>query len=192
MDSAIADFRGRFFEGVHLKFLSCNCIHFIVAMNPCPCGNYPDEESCVCTPHQIRAYLSKISQPMLDRMDLCMETPKLSYEVLQRKGEGETSRTIRKRVQKTRDIQKERYKEKDFLVNARLQPKDLEEFCHLGPAEENMMEQAFKKLNLTARTYHKILKVARTIADMEESRKISVMHLKEAMGYRMLDTRYWR
>lgn len=182
---------------IEIQRVQASCVFpadfmLVGAMNPCPCGNYPDEETCVCTPHQIRTYLGKISQPMLDRMDVCIETPKLSYEVLRRKEEGESSRMIRERVQRTRDIQKERYREKEFLVNARLKPKDLEEFCHLGPVEEEVMKQAFKKLDLTARTYHKILKVARTIADMDESEKISAVHLKEAIGYRMLDKRYWK
>lgn len=162
------------------------------AMNPCPCGNYPNEETCVCTPHQIRSYLGKISQPMLNRMDICIETPKLSYEVLQGRKGGEDSASIRARVQKVRDIQKARYEGKGFLVNGGMKSGDIKEFCPLGEKEETLMKQAFQKLDLTARTYHKILKVARTIADMDGSDRIGMIHLKEAIGYRMLDKKYWK
>ena len=149
----------------------------VAAMNPCPCGNYPDVQKCSCTPGQIQKYLGKISQPFLDRMDICIETPKVVYRDLdgERKDlEGEeTSETIRRRVTDARNIQRERYKGTDIRTNA-----------VLGPL-------AFERIGLTARTYHKILRVARTIADLDYSEKVKEKHLKEAIAYRSLDKKYW-
>ncbi|MCI8835602.1 MAG: YifB family Mg chelatase-like AAA ATPase [Ruminococcus sp.] len=163
------------------------------AMNPCPCGCYPDMNRCTCTPGQIQHYLGKISQPFLDRMDLCVETPKVEYEALQesnRKKE-ESSAVIRERVCRAREVQNERYQGSRILTNARLGVKELERFCRLGETEEKLMRQAFSRLGLTARTYHKILKVARTIADLDGEERILEKHLKEAIGYRTFDKKYW-
>lgn len=162
----------------------------VAAANPCPCGNYPSQE-CTCTPQQIQNYLSRISQPFLDRIDICIETPRVKYEALQEKAKGESSEEIRDRVCAARQIQKERYKDRDFSVNARLGPKDIRTFCTLDAVTEKMMEQAFSTLGLTARTYHKILRVARTIADLAGSETITPAHMKEAIGYRTVDKKYW-
>lgn len=166
-------------------------VMLVAAMNPCPCGNYPDPERCHCTPGQIKRYLDKVSQPFLDRMDLCVEAPRISYEDLTKEKEGETSADIRVRVERTRAIQKERYAGTRIRVNARLGVRELSSYCKLGEEEERLMEQAFGLLHLTARTYHRILKVARTIADMDEEETIRVRHIKEAIGYRTLDKKYW-
>lgn len=161
------------------------------AMNPCPCGNYPNFEKCGCTPGQIQQYLGKISQPFLDRIDICVEAPKVSYEALSAGEKQESSAVIRSRVCKAREVQNERYIGTRILSNSMLGVKELKEYCHLGRREELLMRQAFVALGLTARTYHKILKVARTIADLELSEEIRECHLKEAIGYRTLDKKYW-
>lgn len=161
------------------------------AMNPCPCGNYPNFEKCGCTPGQIQQYLGRISQPFLDRIDICVEAPKVSYEALSAGERQESSAVIRSRVCRAREIQNERYKGTSILSNSMLGVKDLKEYCGLGHKGELLMRQAFVALGLTARTYHKILKVARTIADLELSEEIRECHLKEAIGYRTLDKKYW-
>ena len=167
----------------------------VAAMNPCPCGNYPDVQKCSCTPGQIQKYLGKISQPFLDRMDICIETPKVVYRDLdgERKDlEGEErSETIRRRVTDARNIQRERYKGTDIRTNAVLGPQEIGHYVELGERERKMMELAFERIGLTARTYHKILRVARTIADLDYSEKVKEKHLKEAIAYRSLDKKYW-
>ena len=160
-------------------------------MNPCPCGCYPDFERCTCTPGQIQHYLGKISQPFLDRIDICVEAPKVKYESLQEKRKGESSADIRRRVCDAREIQNRRYAGTGIVSNAMLGVKELDRYCGLGKAENRLMEQAFTSLRLTARTYHKILKVARTIADLEGQEEIAERHIKEAIGYRTMDKKYW-
>ena len=144
----------------------------VAAMNPCPCGNYPNLEKCTCTPGQIQHYLGRISQPFLDRMDLCIEAPRIKYEALSVRKPQESSKEIRKRVVKTRNIQNMRYAGTGITSNALLGVRELEKYCQLGEAEERLMKRAYLAMGLTARTYHKILRVARTIADMEESERI--------------------
>ena len=163
----------------------------VAAMNPCPCGNYPNLEKCTCTPGQIRHYLGRISQPFLDRMDLCIETPRIKYEALSVRKPQESSKEVRKRVVKTRNIQNMRYAETGITSNALLGVRELEKYCQLGDNEERLMKRAYLAMGLTARTYHKILRVARTIADMEESERIREHHLKEAISYRTIDKKYW-
>ena len=166
-------------------------VMLVAAMNPCPCGYYPDFEKCRCTSYQIRQYLSKISQPFLGRMDICMEVPGLRYEQLQGDVPSESSADIRERIMKARDIQRARYVGKQFAFNAGLTSSEIESYCELDAESRRMMRQAFDRLELTARTYHKILKVARTIADLDRSERIKLVHLQEAIGYRMMDKKYW-
>ena len=162
------------------------------AMNPCPCGNYPNLEKCTCTPSQIQQYLGRISQPFLDRIDICVEAPRISYEDLSAGERQESSESIRRRVCQAREIQNLRYLETTTIrTNSMLSAKDLQRYCVLGAKEERLMKQAFNVLGLTARTYHKILRVARTIADMEMSEQIREHHLKEAIGYRTMEKKYW-
>ena len=163
----------------------------VAAMNPCPCGNYPDRNKCLCTTSQIHKYLGKISQPLLDRIDLCVDVEKVNYEDLQNGQVEESSAEIRDRVCRAREVQNERYREKGILTNSQLLAKDIEKYCHLGVQEEKFMRQAFERMNLTARTYYKVLCVARTIADLEEAEEISLVHLREALSYRMIDKKYW-
>lgn len=166
----------------------------VAAMNPCPCGAYPGQ-SCTCTPGQVQQYLGKLSQPFLDRMDICVEAPRVEYEALKQgcaeNHQEESSAEIRSRVCKAREIQNRRYQGTKTLFNAMMNRSEVEKYCVLGKEEERLMQQAFARLSLTARSYHKILKVARTIADLEGAEQICTAHLAEAVGYRTLDKKYW-
>lgn len=164
----------------------------VAAMNPCPCGCYPDMEKCTCTPAQIQTYLGRISRPFLDRIDLCAEAPRVNYRDLIAPQRRECSSGIRKRVAGVRKIQAERYRGTDISSNSMLRGKDLNRYCPLGKKEENLMERAFSVMNLTARGCHRIIKTARTIADMDGEERIRERHLKEALCYRMVDEKYWR
>ena len=164
------------------------------AMNPCPCGYYPDMDRCACTPAGISQYLGKVSQPFLSRIDICMDTPAVDYRNL-KGGPGqkaeETSEKIRERVCLARERQMRRYSGEPGKTNASLPAKKIPEYCALGTKEERVMESAFRQMGLTARTYHKVLKVARTIADLDGKEKIQTGHLAEAIGYRLPDAKYW-
>lgn len=164
----------------------------VAAMNPCPCGNYPDLNRCNCTTSQIQSYLGKISQPFLDRIDICVEVERVPYEELCKAEKGETSESIQKRVIEARKRQQERYKEIGILTNSQLNLQQIEKNCVLRPEDKRFMEQVFEKLELTARTYHKTLCVARTIADLEGSEEIEGRHLREALSYRAMSRKYWR
>ena len=163
----------------------------VAAMNPCPCGCYPDMQKCTCSPAQIQMYLNKISRPFLDRIDLCVEAEAVSYEDLTSERRAESSAQIRKRVCRVRETQKERYRGMEITVNGMLDEKGLKRYCALGAEEKRLMEQAFSVMELTARGYHRILKTVRTIADLEGEEQIRENHLKEALGYRMVDKKYW-
>ena len=164
----------------------------VAAMNPCPCGCYPDLEKCTCTPAQIQMYLNRISRPFLDRIDLCVEAPRIRYEELTEEKNSESSEVIRKRVYQVREIQKERYRGTGITTNAMLGTDDIKKYCGLDAAESKLMERAFTMMELTVRAYHRIIKTARTIADMDGEEKIREQHLREALGYRMVDKKYWR
>lgn len=163
----------------------------IGAMNPCPCGNYPDLNRCSCTEHQIARYLGKVSQPFLDRMDICIETPRVEYEDLTKGEKGMSSQVIRERVCRARLIQEKRFAGSMIYVNAEIPANQLEQYCKLDLAGEQLMKLAFEQMNLTARTYHKILRVARTIADLDAQETVNVSHMREAIGYRTMDKKYW-
>lgn len=164
----------------------------LAAMNPCNCGYYPDMNRCRCSDGNLRRYFDKVSQPLLDRIDICVEAPALRYEELIKKGQiGESSQEMQKRVLVCHEIQCERFKAEDFSHNSAIPASRLEEFCALGLKEQTYMESIYKKMNLTARTYHKILRVARTIADLEQSKEIHVSHLNEAICYRNIDEKFW-
>lgn len=164
----------------------------VAAMNPCPCGNYPDLNKCTCTTTQIQSYLGKLSQPFLDRIDLCVEVNKVRYEDLASFKKEESSKNIRNRIICAREIQKERYRTLGIQTNSQLPIGEVEEICKLGSEEKKLMQQAYERLNLSARSYHKVLCVARTIADLEEEKEIGKRHLHEALSYRNIDKRYWR
>lgn len=156
------------------------------AMNPCPCGFYPDNR-CRCTPKQINAYLSRLSRPIADRIDICVEVPLVEFKDIISKCENESSETIRDRVIKVHEIQKNRFKGEGFLYNSQIPAGRIDDYCHIGTKEEAYIKDNFSKLSLTARSFHKLLKVSRTIADMYGKEKISLEHLMEAVALRMTE-----
>ena len=163
-------------------------IMLVAAMNPCPCGFYPNKDRCRCTETEIRKYRSKISGPIYDRIDICVEAKAVELEELQKEGDGKSSKELKEQVMKARKIQEERYQGSTYFFNADLETKDISKYCPLGREEERYMEQAFYALKLSARAYHRTLKVARTIADLEESEEIKKPHLTEAICYRGFET----
>ncbi len=166
--------------------LPCECM-LVAAMNPCPCGHLGDtQHKCRCTPTNIQRYRSRVSGPLLDRIDLHVEAPAVAVTQMRDATEGESSATIRARVESTREVQQARLG-KAGTCNARMSSKEIRQHCALGPAEEKMLIGAMTKLNLSARAHDRILKVARTIADMAKSQNIEGQHLMEAIGYRNLD-----
>lgn len=164
----------------------------VAAMNPCKCGYFPDRSRCSCTEVSVKKYLSRISRPFLDRIDICCQAEEVSYEDLSgKKGGGESSVKIRQRVMEAFEIQKKRFKDESINFNSEIDVRDIKKYCALGYKEEALLKEAFKMLGLSARAYHRILKCARTIADMDKSDDIRCTHLSEAIGYRSLDGRYW-
>lgn len=164
----------------------------IASMNPCQCGYYGSKEKkCSCKPEQIKKYRNRISGPLLDRIDIHIEVNHIKYNELEQKGKIETSQEIKKRVNQARKMQLERYQEYHVFSNAELTSKLIDQFCKLDVKSKQILEMAFDKLGLSARAYHKILKVARTIADLEACEKIQEKHLAEAIQYRSLDRKYW-
>ena len=156
----------------------------VAAMNPCPCGYYPDMNKCTCRESEIEKYRSKISGPFIDRIDICVETKKVDYETLKSNKKNESSKEIRRRMINVREIQKERFKNEPFKINSRIPGSLVSKYCYLGSKEEKIMENVYNSFNITARSYHKILKVARTIADMDNKENINSEHLMEAVAYR--------
>lgn len=163
----------------------------VAAMNPCKCGYYPDLSRCRCTPSSVQSYINHISQPMLDRIDMTVETRELSFHELLGKKKSESSDQIRRRVERTHEIQKKRFQNKGYYFNAHMSVPDVNEFCVTNEEGKKYLEQIVKEQGLSARAYFKILKVARTIADMEEQEQIAISHLMEACAYRSLDKKYW-
>lgn len=161
------------------------------AMNPCPCGFYPDMNRCRCTSGEITHYLGKISQPLLERIDICTEVPAVSFSKMKKKIAGESSAQIRKRVETVQEIQRERYKKEKFCFNGELDGRKLEKYCVMTGGADKLLEQAYEQFQFSTRAYHKILKTARTIADMESSEKIKEEHICEALTYRAYDKKYW-
>lgn len=164
---------------------------FVAAMNPCSCGYYPDRNKCSCSVNLVKRYLGRISQPLLDRFDICIEALQMNYKELQLQEKQETSADIRGRVAVARELQMERYKDQNIWFNSQLTPRSIKKYCKLEPKEQSILEQAFVKMNLTARAYHRILKVARTIADLDQSEQIKTKHISEAICYRSMDQKYW-
>ena len=163
----------------------------VAAINPCRCGYYPDVRRCHCTPLQIRRYIGRISQPLLDRIDLNVEVLPVRLEALQGSKNEECSADILKRVEAAQDIQRVRYRGTAYRYNAQLHDRDVAHYCVMGTAEHALMKALYEKYELSARSYHKILKVARTIADLSGRQMISVDDISEAAFYKCLDERYW-
>ena len=165
----------------------------VSSMNPCPCGyyNHPDKD-CLCPPGMVQKYLNKISGPLLDRIDLHVEVTPVSFEELSSKEKGESSADIRERVMAAREVQGSRYKENEGVhANAQMSTKQLQVFCKLNPESQQLLKMAMTKLNLSARAYDRILKVARTIADLEKNKSITSEYIAEAIQYRSLDREGW-
>lgn len=159
----------------------------VAAANPCPCGFYPDLSKCHCTRLQIDRYLQKLSEPMLDRMDMNISVPKMNYDELYSKNPEESSKIIKQRVIQAQKRQKNRLKELGILYNSQIPSTYLEEICKLGKEEKELRKKIFNQYNLSARGAAKVLKVARTIADLEASENVQVKHIWEAITYRLPD-----
>ena len=166
---------------------------FIASMNPCPCGYYGDPtHHCVCTPGQIQKYMNKISGPLLDRIDIQCEMQAIPFKDLSKAEPGESSAQIRERVMKARAIQTERFKDSKLIhCNAQMTDRMIHQYCELDAETLNILQTAMERLNLSARAYSRILKVARTIAYLAGSEKVQSMHIAEAIGYRNLDRGDW-
>ena len=159
-------------------------------MNPCKCGWYGHPSGrCKCSTNDVRRYHSRISGPLLDRIDLIVEVPALDYEELKRKAPAECSAAIKKRVNAARLLQQRRFCEKESHCNAFMDTRELRRFCALDSEGEELMRSAFDSMGLSARSYDRILRVARTIADLEGSERIESQHLAEAIQYRTYDFR---
>lgn len=160
----------------------------VLACNPCPCGYFGDpKRPCTCSPQQILKYRSKLSGPLLDRIDLQVEIPRLEVQEILSERPEESSADVRKRVEKARKIQEERFREEGILANGEMKPRHIKKFCVLSKDARHFLEETLYRLSLSARAYHRVLKVARTIADLEEKEHIEVRHLAEAIQYRFLD-----
>ena len=163
----------------------------IAACNPCPCGYYPDRNKCSCTDVQVRRYISSISGPLLDRIDICCDVEPVNLCKPGERSTGISSSDMRKNIALARERQSERFKGKSIRFNSEMSGRDIEEYCELAPKEQLTMQSACESLGLSARSYHRILKVSRTIADLEDSDVITEEHLSEALFYRTSGLRYW-
>ena len=161
----------------------------IASMNPCPCGNYGSDKECTCNPYQVKRYRSKISGPLMDRIDIQVEVPALKIDEITstQTVTNETSQQIKERVIKARNIQYERFKGKNIYCNAQMGPKEIKKYCVLEEKAGLMLHNAIEKLGFSARAYDRILKVARTVADLADSQIIQTNHIAEAIKYRNLD-----
>ena len=181
---------------VRLVRLSGSCEYpadfmLVAAMNPCKCGWYPDMQRCTCSQASVRRYLERVSKPLLDRIDISVEAQRIPFEELAKGERGEASGEIRRRVTAAHQMQRERYRGDAFSYNSQIPAARIREFCALTREQETYMEQIYQRLELSARAYHKILKVARTLADMDQEKRIEKRHLSEAVCYRGLDQKYW-
>jgi len=160
----------------------------VAAMNPCPCGYLGDpKHECRCAPSQIQRYRARISGPLLDRIDLHVEAPALSITELRDTRPGESSAAIRARVETARSVQRARFHATSVQANARMTQTQIKQHCHLDSTLGDLLQQAMEQLHLSARAYDRILKVARTIADLAGAERIEPAHLLEAIQYRSLD-----
>jgi magnesium chelatase family protein len=164
----------------------------VAAMNPCGCGFYSDpKRNCTCSPHQVKNYMHKVSGPLLDRIDIHIEVPSLEHRELLSEREGEVSEAIRERVDKARGIQQKRFANEKIFCNSQMTSKHLKTYCSLDTESKKLLEMAISRFGLSARAYTRIIKVARTIADLESEKDIQTEHLSEAVQYRSLDREQW-
>jgi magnesium chelatase family protein len=160
-------------------------VTLVAAMNPCPCGFYGDPvRECRCAPSTVTRYQKRISGPLLDRIDIHLEVPRIDYEQLSDRRPGETSETIRARVRTARDVQAQRFSGTDILTNADMGPREIQLHARLDETGEQLMRTAVRQLALSARGYHRVLKLARTIADLAGSERVGTGHVAEALQYR--------
>lgn len=157
------------------------------AMNPCPCGYYPDMSRCRCTPYEVRRYLRRVSGPFLDRMDICVQAQPVEFQEIAGRKAAESSAQIREHVMSARQRQNARFQGTGIRFNSDMKAADVERYCRLGSREERFMEKIFTSMQLSARGYHRIVKVARTIADLEDKAQIEEEHLAEAICYRQME-----
>ena len=167
-------------------------VMLVAAMNPCRCGYYPDRNRCHCSDAEVSSYLRRVSRPLLDRIDLCVEAPTLLYKDLVRKKENEPSAAIRARVEQARERQTKRFAGTGIRFNSRMGGRDVRLYCPLDAEKEKYMKRIFETKGLSARAYHRILKVARTIADLAGRENISLEDIAEAAGYRGPEEKFWR
>lgn len=165
----------------------------VASMNPCPCGYFGSTRECKCSPVQIQRYVGKISGPLMDRIDIHVDVPAVNFKELRGKSapEGESSAVIRERIGRAREIQLKRFAGERVYSNSAMSPAQIRSFCALDQESENLLEHAMQRQGLSARAHDRILKVARTIADLGESENIQSVHIGEAINYRSLDRNYW-
>ena len=164
----------------------------VASMNPSPSGYFPDDPNNTSSQTEMQRYMNKLSGPLLDRIDIHIEVQKVEFEQLTEKRKGESSLAIRERVLKAREVQAQRYKNLNINYNAQMGPKEIEKYCELDDVSKNLIKNAMERLNLSARAYDRILKVARTIADLESYENINASHISEAIQYRSLDRDFWK
>lgn len=185
-DGMVAIIRANFRASYPADFM------LVAAMNPCPCGNYGSKlAECRCTPAQVIRYRNRVSGPMLDRIDLHVEMPEVGYGDIAGRSEGESSAVIRARVNAAREIQKQRFAQDGILFNAQMNNKLLERYCTPSKEGKQLLKQAYTVHRLSARTYYRLLKVARSIADLGGEDHIGAVHIAEAIQYRSIDGKYW-
>ena len=163
----------------------------VASMNPSPSGYFPDDPNNTSSAYEMQRYMSKLSGPLLDRIDIHIEVQKVEFEQLTEKRKGEKSEDIRNRVLLAREVQNKRYEEKKISYNAQMGSREIEKYCELDEVSQNLIKLAMEKFNLSARAYDRILKVSRTIADLEQSDDIKSHHVSEAIQYRSLDREFW-
>lgn len=168
----------------------CN-IMLVAAMNPCQCGNFGSIKPCTCKSGMVSKYLSKISQPVLDRIDIQVEVSSITYDDINNKRQERSSNEMRENVLKAREIQEKRFRNTDIHFNSEITSSMLSEYCQLDSAAENLFKNCFDRLGLSARAYSRILKVARTAADIDGNEIITKKHISQAISYRSLDRKYW-
>lgn len=166
----------------------------VAALNPCPCGYYPDRNRCCCGEYDISRYLNRVSQPFLDRMDICAETTAPSYEEFRgaQTSSKWSTKSMRASALEAQKIQEERYQRENFCFNSEIPTEKIEQYCVTNGEAENLLKEAFDRLGLTGRACNRILRVARTAADLDGSEKIQEGHMAEAIGFRSLDKKYWK
>jgi len=165
----------------------------VASMNPCPCGYYGSNRECKCSPPIIQRYVGKISGPLMDRIDIHIDVPAVNFKELRGRDvpQGESSEKIRERVINAREIQLKRLSGENVFSNSAMSPSQIRKFCALDADSETLLERAMMKQGLSARAHDRILKVARTIADLEGNENIQAHHISEAINYRSLDRNYW-